>query len=259
VSASSSPAYPLLWLRSLAFWVVFAVSILVYVALLLVLFPISHDRRWAIVQTWVQFVLWWLKVTCRLTHEIQGAEHIGEQPAIVFSKHQSTWETVALQAIFPRQVWVAKRELMWIPVFGWGLALMNTIAIDRGSGRAAVAQLVKKGKARLDEGSWVVIFPEGTRIPPGKRGRYRIGGAVLAEQSAYPIIPVAHNAGEYWPRRSFIKRPGVIQVRIGPPIRGDDKKAQQILDEAADWIEGQMAQITTLKSDKDQQATENRP
>lgn len=247
MAASNLPAYAILWSRSLAFWLAFPVSILVYVLVLLLLFPVSHRRRWAIVQSWVHFVLWWLRVTCRLTHEIQGLEHITEQPSIVFSKHQSTWETVALQDIFPRQVWVAKRELMWIPVFGWGLALMNTIAIDRGSGRAAVAQLVNKGKARLDEGNWVVIFPEGTRIPPGKRGRYRIGGAVLAEQSGYPIIPVAHNAGEYWPRRSFIKHPGVIQVRIGPPIRGDGKKAQQILDEAAEWIEGQMAKITTLK------------
>ncbi|NNJ94885.1 MAG: 1-acyl-sn-glycerol-3-phosphate acyltransferase, partial [Halobacteria archaeon] len=233
MTAANDPAYPLLWLRSLAFWVVFPVSIVAYVMVLLLLFPISHARRWAIVQTWVNFILWWLKVTCRLRHEIQGAEHIGEQPAIVFAKHQSTWETVALQKIFPRQVWVAKKELMAVPIFGWGLALMNCIAINRGSGRAAVAQLVTQGTARLQEGIWVVIFPEGTRIPPGKKGRYRIGGAVLAEQSGYPIIPVAHNAGEYWPRRSFIKRPGVIQVRIGPPIRGDGKSAQQILDEAA--------------------------
>ncbi len=247
MTAANGPAYPLLWLRSLAFWVAFPVSIVIYVMVLLLLFPVSHARRWAIVQTWVRFVLWWLQVTCRLSYEIQGTEHIGEQPAIVFSKHQSTWETVALQHIFPRQVWVAKRELMSIPIFGWGLALMKTIAIDRGSGRAAVAQLVARGRERMDEGNWVVIFPEGTRIPPGRKGRYRIGGAVLAEQTGYPIIPVAHNAGEYWPRRSFIKRPGVIQVRIGPPIRGDGKTAQQILDEAANWIEGQMVEITTLK------------
>ena len=242
-----APAYAILWLRSLAFWIAFPISILFYVVLLLVLFPLSHQQRWAIVQTWVRFVLWLLKVTCRLTHEVQGQENIPDGAAIVLSKHQSTWETVALQLIFPRQVWVAKRELMRIPIFGWGMALMKTIAIDRGSGREAVMQLVSKGKASLDEGNWVVIFPEGTRIAPGKRGRYRIGGAVLAEQSGYPIVPVAHNAGEYWPRRSFIKRPGVIQVRIGPPIVGDGKQAQQILDEAAEWIEGQMAEITTLK------------
>ena len=240
------PPYPVLWLRSLAFWIVFPVSIVVYVIVLLVLFPVTHAVRWSIVQSWVHFILWWLKVTCRLTHAVEGSEHIGQTPAIVFSKHQSTWETIALQLIFPRQVWVAKRELLWIPVFGWGIALMKCIAINRGSGRAAVNQLVTKGRKRLDEGNWVVIFPEGTRIPAGKKGRYRIGGAVLAEQSGYPIIPVAHNAGEYWPWRSFIKKPGVIQVRIGPPIHGDGKAAQQILEEAASWIEDRMAEITTL-------------
>jgi 1-acyl-sn-glycerol-3-phosphate acyltransferase len=245
--SGSNPPYLALWLRSLAFWVVFPVSIVIYVGLLIVLLPLSHKQRWALVQSWVNFILWWLKVTCRLTHEVQGAEHIGDHPGIVLAKHQSTWETVALQAIFPRQVWVGKRELMWIPVFGWGLALMKCIAIKRGTGRAAINQLITKGKVRLDEGNWVVIFPEGTRIPPGKRGRYRIGGAVLAEQTGYPIIPVAHNAGEYWPRRSFIKRPGVIQVRIGPPISSDGKSAQQILDEAASWIEARMDEITTLK------------
>ncbi len=244
--AGNSPSYPVLWLRSLAFWVVFPLSIFIYVMLLLLAFPASHARRWALVQTWVRFVLWWLKITCRLTHEVQGAEHICKDAAIVFAKHQSTWETIALQAIFPRQVWVAKKELMSIPIFGWGLALMNCIAIKRGSGRAAVAELVTQGTARMKEGIWVVIFPEGTRIPAGEKGRYRIGGAVLAEQSGRPIVPVAHNAGEYWPRRSFIKHPGVIQVRIGAPIHGDGKSAQQILDEAAGWIEARMAEITTL-------------
>jgi len=246
MTAADNSPYIVLWLRSFAFWVVFPISIVVYVFLLLLLFPLSHKSRWALVLSWVTFILWWLKVTCRLTYEVQGAEHIGDQPGIVMSKHQSTWETVALQAIFPRQVWVAKRELMWIPIFGWGLALMKCIAIHRGSGRAAVNQLVTRGRVRLDEGNWVIIFPEGTRIPPGEKGRYRIGGAVLAEQTGYPIIPVAHNAGEYWPRRSFIKRPGIIQVRIGAPIQGDGKTAQQILDEAAGWIEDRMNEITPL-------------
>ena len=246
MASANGPAYPILWLRSLAFWVAFPVSILVYVMVLLLLFPISHVRRWAIVQTWVHFVLWWLKVTCKLTHEVQGSEHITSEAGIVFSKHQSTWETIALQQIFPVQVWVAKRELMWVPFFGWGLAIMKCIHIKRGSGKAAVKQLVTQGRARLKEGIWVVIFPEGTRIPAGQRGRYRIGGAVLAEQTGYPISPVAHNAGEYWPRRSFIKWPGVIEVRIGAPIDPAGKTAQQLLTEASDWIEDRMQEITTL-------------
>jgi 1-acyl-sn-glycerol-3-phosphate acyltransferase len=244
---NNDPSYPILWLRSLAFWIVFPVSIVIMATLLLFTFPASLAKRWALLQMWVHFILWWLKVTCKLDHEVLGAEHITGDPGIVFAKHQSTWETIALQQIFPLQVWVAKRELMWLPFFGWGLALMKCIHIKRGTGKAAVKQLVDQGRARLKEGIWIVIFPEGTRIPPGKKGRYRIGGAVLAEQSGYPIMPVAHNAGEYWPRRSFIKRPGTIQVRIGPPISPDGKTAQQILDMASAWIEERMAEITTLK------------
>ena len=237
---------PIPWLRSLAFWMLFSTSIVVFAVLLLFTFPLPIRIRWRVVRFWARLVIWWLRITCGLGYEVRGLENIPPDAAIVFSKHQSTWETIALQLFFPMQVWVAKRELMWIPFFGWGLWLMKCIAIKRGSGRAAVRQLVKQGRERLSEGMWIVIFPEGTRIPPGQRGQYRIGGAVLAEQTGRPIIPVAHNAGEYWPRRSFIKRPGVIQVRIGTPITTHDKPAQQILAEAENWIEGQMAEITTL-------------
>lgn len=247
MQTSNDPPYPILWLRSLAFWVVFPVSIVITATLLMLAFPVSFDRRWALLQVWARFILWWLKVTCKLDHAIQGYEHITNGPGIVFSKHQSTWETIALQQIFPPQVWVAKRELMWLPFFGWGLALMKCIHIKRGSGKAAVKQLVDQGRARLGEGKWIVIFPEGTRVAAGEKGRYRIGGAVLAEQTGYPILPVAHNAGEYWPRRCFIKRPGTIQVRIGKPISADGKTAQQILEEASGWIEDCMKEITTLK------------
>ena len=243
---ANNPENIVIWLRSLAFWIVFPVSLVLFATLLILTVPFSLKTRWALVQRWVHFILWWLRITCKLSHEVQGAEHITPEAGIVFSKHQSTWETIALQQIFPLQVWVAKRELMWIPFFGWGLALMKCIHIRRGSGKAAIKQLVTQGKARMAEGIWVVIFPEGTRIAAGKKGRYRIGGAVLAEQTGRSIVPVAHNAGEYWPRRSFIKRPGVIQVRIGAPISPAGKTAQQLLDEASDWIEGQMAEITTL-------------
>ena len=240
--------YPILWIRSLAFWVVFPVSLILFSLLLLVAALFPFRVRWALVQVWVHFILWWLRVTCKLSHEVQGAEHISETAGIVFSKHQSTWETIGLQQIFPAQVWVAKRELMFIPFFGWGLALMKCIHIKRGSGKAAIKQLVTQGLARLKDGIWVVIFPEGTRIPAGQKGRYKIGGAVLAEQTGYPLVPVAHNAGEYWARRSFIKYPGVIQVRIGAAISPQDKTAQQLLSEASEWIEVRMAEITTLKS-----------
>ncbi len=167
---SNTSPYLILWLRSLAFWVVFPISLVLFAILLMLAAPFSLKTRWALLQIWVQFILWWLRVSCNLTHEIQGAENIPADAGIVFSKHQSTWETIALQQIFPLQVWVAKRELMWIPFFGWGLWLMQCIHIKRGSGKAAIKQLVTQGKARMEEGIWVVIFPEGTRIAAGSAG-----------------------------------------------------------------------------------------
>ena len=236
-----------LYLRALAFWLVFATTTVITAVLVLLMFPLKLRQRQRFVTWWVGFILWWLEVTCQLRYKISGQENIPVGPAIVFAKHQSTWETLALQHIFPSQIWVAKRELLWIPFFGWGLALMKPIAIKRGTGRAAVMQLIRQGKERLKEGLWVIIFPEGTRVPPGQKGRYRIGGAVLAEHSGYPVIPVAHNAGEFWPRHSFIKRSGIIQVHIGRTISPVGKSAQEIMHVAESWIESVMANITTTQ------------
>jgi 1-acyl-sn-glycerol-3-phosphate acyltransferase len=238
---------PVLWLRSLVFWLLLAPLTILFAILVLLAFFLPLNVRWSIIGVWVRIVLWWLDFSCGLRHEVRGLENIPDKASIVFAKHQSMWETIALQAIFPHQVWVAKQELKWLPFFGWGLWLMKTIFIKRGSGRVAVQQLVRQGRQRLDEGIWVVIFPEGTRVLPGMRGRYRIGGAVLAEQTGYPIVPVAHNSGEYWPRRSLTKFPGTIQVRVGPVIETSGKSAQQLLDEASGWIEAQMDEITTLR------------
>ncbi len=160
-----------------------------------------------------------MRIICKLSYEVQGVENIGAQPGIVFAKHQSTWETLTLNFWFTPQSWVVKRELLWAPIFGWGMYMMNPIALDRGAGKKAIEQLVEQGRERLEKGRWIIIFPEGTRIAPGKKGRYRIGGAILAERTGYAVTPVAHNAGEFWPRRQFIKKPGVIQVRIGRAYR----------------------------------------
>jgi 1-acyl-sn-glycerol-3-phosphate acyltransferase len=246
VAADPLPSRSVLVLRALAFWLVFASTTVLAAIVVVLMFPLTLRARQKFVNAWVRFILWWLKSTCRLDYVVSGAEFIADSgPAIVFSKHQSAWETFALQCIFPSQIWVAKRELLWIPFFGWGLALMKPIAIRRGTGRAAVTQLIQQGEARLKDGLWVIIFPEGTRVPPGQRGRYRIGGAVLAEHSGYPIVPVAHNAGEFWPRRSFIKYPGTIQVRIGKPIIPAGKPAQELMEAAELWIESTMSEITS--------------
>jgi 1-acyl-sn-glycerol-3-phosphate acyltransferase len=155
-----------------------------------------------------------------------------------------------LQQIFPPQVWLLKRELLWVPFFGWGLALLEPIAINRANRKKAMRQLIEEGIKRLEDGRWVVIFPEGTRIPPGKMGAFKKGGSVLAEKSGYPVVPVAHNAGEYWARRRLIKKPGTIQVRVGPPIHTKGLSASEINELAKEWIAGQMEQITSLKSDQ---------
>lgn len=246
-SSTEQPSLPLLYLRSFLFWSGFALLILVFAALLILSTPLPLERRFILTRGWSKLTIYWLGVTCKLYHKVQGLENIGTGPGIVFSKHQSSWETLSLSLWFRRSSWVVKRELLWIPIFGWGMYIMKPIALNRGAGRKAVDQLVKQGLERLKDGLWVIIFPEGTRIAPGKTGRYRIGGAVLAERSGCPVIPVAHNAGEFWPRRGFVKQPGVINIHIGPPIESEGKKAQQILGEAQQWIESEMARITTLK------------
>ncbi len=230
--------------RSALFWVVFMTTLLIFAPLTLLVWPLPFRLRYRVATQWGRLSLAWLSLTCRLTYQVTGAENIPDETGIVLCKHQSTWETLAMQTIFPPQVWVLKRELLWLPFFGWALAALKPIAINRKAGRKAVEQLVQQGTERLAQNLWVIVFPEGTRIAPGQRGRYRIGGAVLAERSGFPVVPVAHNAGEFWPRHGFVKRPGIIQVVIGPTIMVGGKQAAEILREAEDWIEGTMQKIS---------------
>jgi 1-acyl-sn-glycerol-3-phosphate acyltransferase len=189
------------------------------------------------------FIVHSLRILCGVNYQVRGQENIPKGAAIIFSKHQSTWETYALQLMFPPQVWVFKRELLWVPFFGWGLAALRSISIDRSSGRKAIKQIIKQGRQRLDAGIWVTIFPEGTRVAPGQKKRWGIGGAMLAEHTGYPIVPVAHNAGEFWGRRQFIKKPGTIQVIIGKPVESKGRKASDINQEAEAWMNSAMAEI----------------
>ena len=153
-----------------------------------------------------------------------------------------------MQTFLPPQTWVLKRELMWIPIFGWGLAMMLPVAIDRKAGKRALKQVITQGTARLKRGLWLVIFPEGTRTSPGEKKRYAIGGAMLAEKSGFPVVPICHNAGEFWGKGEFVKRPGTIRVVIGQTIPVEGKRASQINEEAEEWIESTYLKITTYKS-----------
>jgi 1-acyl-sn-glycerol-3-phosphate acyltransferase len=211
---------------------------------LLAPFLSQRQRYILIAQGWTRTVLWWLKISCNITYEVHGAENLTTVPvAVIMSKHQSTWETMAFLGIFPQQSWVLKKQLLKIPLYGWGLAMLNPIAIDRKNIRQSLKEIVNQGKQRLENNYWVIIFPEGTRVAPRQIVRYTPSGGLLAVEAQVPIIPVAHNAGSYWRRDSWIKKPGVIQVVIGKPISAEHKTAQQITQETKTWIENQMAQL----------------
>jgi 1-acyl-sn-glycerol-3-phosphate acyltransferase len=202
--------------------------------------PINRNKFIAI---WAKSILVWLKITCNITFKVIGVKNIPNKPCVIFSKHQSAWETLALQEIFPAQVWVLKRELLWLPFFGWGLAMTSPIAIDRGSGKKALDQILKQGLDRIRKGFFVIIFPEGTRTKPTEKKKYHIGGAWLATQSKLDVIPVAHNAGFYWPKNSFIKKSGEIKVIIGQPIKSEGLKVNELNNKAEKWIEKTMLKL----------------
>ncbi|CAN1533545.1 PlsC 1-acyl-sn-glycerol-3-phosphate acyltransferase [Methylophilaceae bacterium] len=232
----------MLFLRSSLFFIGQLITAPVFTLIALLAWPVHPILRNQLISGWARSMIWWLRVTCNIRHEISGMENLPDKPCIILAKHQSTWETFAFQAIFPTQVYVLKRELLWIPIFGWGLAMTSPIAINRASGREALKQLVSKGQARLAQGLWVVIFPEGTRMRPHQQGKYHIGGAWLACQTKTPVLPVAHNAGHCWPK-GFIKQAGVIKLHIGPAIATADLKADALNLKVEQWIEAQMQVI----------------
>ncbi len=233
----------MLFLRSLLFLLGQIVTAPIFTLIALLSLPLNPLTRNVLISGWARSMLWWLRITCNIHHQITGLENIPNAPSIILAKHQSAWETLAFQSIFPTQVYVLKRELLLIPIFGWGLAMSSPIAIDRSAGRDALKKLVANGKARLDKGFWVVIFPEGTRKAPGEHGKYHIGGAWLATHTQTQVVPVAHNAGEYWAKNSFIKKPGVIQIHIGKAIQTTGLKADVLNKQVEHWIETEMATL----------------
>jgi 1-acyl-sn-glycerol-3-phosphate acyltransferase len=221
----------------------FALALIVitppYALIALATLPLPRMLRYRVISGWSRCVILLARLILNIRWRVEGREHLPRRPAVILAKHQSAWETMAFQLIFPPQVHVLKRELLWIPFFGWGLALMSPIAIDRRRGLAALRVIAKKGTQRLAQGFWVVIFPEGTRVAPGEHRAYQPGGAWLAAASGAPVVPVAHNAGLLWPRNAFLKRPGTVTVRIGPPIEPADRDPATINRLAEKWIEEQ--------------------
>jgi len=232
-------------IRSLIFNTIMACSAIVYAIPSLLTYPLPFKYRYGFIKQWARFNLWCLAKICDLRYQVIGQENIPKDAVVIFCKHQSTWETFALQNVFPPQVWVLKKELLRVPFFGWGLAMLDPVAIDRSAKTKALQQVVEQGKERLDTGRCVVIFPEGTRIAPGQRVKYQAGGAILAAKTGYAVVPVAHNAGEFWPRHGFIKKPGLITMSIGPMIDTQNKKSSEVMQQAEHWIETEVARIST--------------
>ena len=218
-------------------------STLVFTPIALASTLLPYRFRWRLVTQWSRFNLYWLSATCGIRCEVEGLEHVPAEPAVVLAKHESAWETLALQRYFAPQVWVLKRELLRIPFFGWGLATLRPIAIDRGAALDAFEQMLAQGRERLADGCWVVVFPEGTRTPPGARRQFKKGGARLAVHTGRPVVPVAHNAGDCWPRNSFCKFPGTIRVVIGEPIETAGQSALEVNRIAEQWIHDTLDRI----------------
>ena len=215
-----------------------------YALIALATFPLPRMARYRIISGWSRVVVLMARTIVRIDWRVEGRENLPSRPSVILAKHQSAWETMAFQLIFPPQVLVLKRELLWIPFFGWGLALMSPIAIDRSRGVAALRAIARRGRERLRQGFWVVVFPEGTRVSPGASRAYHPGGAWLACAAGAPVVPVAHNAGLFWPRNAFLKRPGTVTVRIGPPIDAANRDAETANKLAKTWIEEQQKALT---------------
>ena len=235
-----------LWLtfRSAVFWVFQIVNTLVMGVPVLVGGLISFQLGYAMARLWNAMNVWGLRIICGVKWQVDGKENIPSTPCVVLSKHQSTWETYFLPILFAPAAYVAKRSLLYIPIFGWALYVLKFIMIDRSSGRSAIQQMCEQAEDRIARERWVIVFPEGTRMPVGAEPNYRIGGAMIAQEVPADVLPIALNAGEFWPRMGFIKWPGTITVSIGPVIKGEGRKASEILEQTQVWIEGRMDEIT---------------
>jgi 1-acyl-sn-glycerol-3-phosphate acyltransferase len=233
-----------MFIRSVLFFIIVPIFTAVWSLICVAAFPLPLRIRNEIVMVWTRSVVWLLKFICCIDYHIEGLENIPrDRNGVIMSKHQSAWETFFLPARFKQTAIILKRELYWVPFFGWGMAVTDPIGINRSDKSSAMTQIITKGKKCLDAGRWVLVFPEGTRIAPGQMGKYRSGGARLAVEAGYPILPVAHNAGRFWFRRKFIKNPGTIQVVFGPVIETKGRTAEQVIELTKDWIESTMRRI----------------
>lgn len=234
-----------MFLRSLLFFLVMLIVTPVWACVCFIFAPLPYNQRYYVTSRWNVFIIWLAKVLCGIRYQIKGYENFPDAPAIVLSKHQSAWETIFLLCSLPRPlVYVFKKELLYVPFFGWALGLLRMIPIDRSKGKDAFAQVVVHGRKRLAGGQWIIMFPEGTRIPVGQKGKYKGGGARLAVETNTVIVPIALNSGECWPKNSFVKKPGLVTVSIGKPISPDGLNPVELMQQVENWIESEMRVIS---------------
>ena len=234
-----------LFLRSLLFTLMMVVATVIWSGVCMLAAPLPYNKRYYVTSRWNVFVIWAARVVCGIEYEIKGQENLPDAPVILLSKHQSAWETIFLLAYMPRPlVFVFKKEILYIPFFGWGIALLRMIPIDRKQGKNAFRSVVQHGKRRLKDGQWIIMFPEGTRIPVGKQGKYKSGGTRLAIETDSQVVPIALNSGECWPKNSFIKKPGKVTVSIGKPISPEGQTPDGMMEQVEQWIESEMRVIS---------------
>ena len=239
-------------LRSLLFLIFAFSSAVLFAAIALLFFWAPQNFLWGFVTSYARLTLWASDFFCGLRVEPEGLENLPASPSVIMIKHSSALETYGHVPFFPRTTWVVKRELYWIPVFGWAMKLLfRPIAIDRKSGSRAIKQVIEQGKAKLAEGTWVTVFPEGTRMPPGETRTYGVSGAALAKEAGVMIVPVAHNAVDFWQRRELTKRPGTVRFCIGPPIDPSTQSPKETNLLVQAWIESKMHEISSAYQNKE--------
>lgn len=234
-----------LFARSLLFAVLIVIATVIWAISCFAFLLLPYRQRYWMIIRWNVFICYAAKYVCGIHWHVKGFDNLPDAPVILLSKHQSAWETIFYCWLMPRPlIFVFKKSLLLIPFFGWGLAMLRMIAIDRSRGREAMTQVIETGKQRLNDGQWVIMFPEGTRTPVGSQGKYKNGGAILAIGTETPVVPIAVNSGDCWPRNAFIKKPGTIVVSIGTPISPQGLSANELMEKVEHWIESEMRVIT---------------